>query len=1679
MDDNRDVVGARLKLDTSKLTPAFKVVDGGARQNAESFKKLNAEISVTEKTYVSLARAMDKTALSSEQRQKKIQDESNALVAQRRAQAELISAKTAAMNKTNTVVDEKMRAQAAIVLRREQAIEQQEKQHQARMQTLQNRANASANTDRLVQARLDRQLQITRTAQTKLEQQTAAHQARLNRLNQQAAGNTVYTTSLADKFQNAVMHATVYQALYSAIHVAQAAIKEGLVGIESNMAGYMQTNEAYFVSFNEGTHEMVVNTQRLHEETTKFIQTAHDLGAQIGDVTESARLWGRMYKDVGIVQELVRQSTQLSVVDMVSLESATKGMESVLSQYGVQIENTNDAMVIGNRVLDSWSKVAHDTMAPAKDLAAAFQRTGKIASETGVSFDFMNGLIASGVRNTALSGENLGNMWKTVLGTIRTDKAVKEIESLGVATTQMVDGMEQWRKAEDILLDLSIAVTNKNYDLTESYAAISRGVYQYAKLAASLNAGDILLGTASSIGSSGATLEYLQVQMDTISRKASQVKTSLLEIFNQAGDDGLRRSIKDVLDALDRLMIGLTKVPTGVYAMTAALGGALLAYKALKAPVLNLMTAVSVLTTAKTADATATAASTAANEVNTTTTIASTVAQTERAAASTAGAAAQMNVARATTAATAAMSAEAAVMTVVTGGLVLLGAAFAGVAFAMGADEKARRDRVQALKDEDSVNQQLVSQYQRQIDLLPKLVNAHNSYQQMLDSGTLAEDQAARVKKQLDEVSQALVITLGSEGAAQLKAAGYTEQAVRQQVDALNGLIAAKKEASKAVLEDQRDELLIQQSNTQAAIDKKQKELQKATESLERSRKIFSSVWLGGDTSAEEKKVQDLTDQLSDLTAENNKLIESLADVNVSYAEAALAADQLAGSNGKATDSTEEAEEALADLKDQIQNNGSAVSQLNQVLSDLRKAQSMNAENAADLIIQYPQLADKIYKTADGWAFETDAVEELRKAKIQKAIDDLNSEKSSELSTLTATQNRMKAYGIEMQGIKDLATYKAKMNEAVDKRNKLESSLNGTFASSMNANSSTPFSSLFGVSEATKGIVQQYVAEEDAALDAISSVYDEYFEKMDEYDQRIGALTKLYNDPNYGVSSDSSSSSKDKSSSSSSSNDDPQAKAFEASQDWIDHRKKMGQLTLEQELQAWQRIQSQYAQGTEWRKKADEQVYSLQQQILEKKQNAEKEAYDASMNWLSHQKAIREVSASEELAILEKLQARYKVGTEERMKLDELVYAAKKAALTESMSQSEAYLAHEKAMGRLSLEAELKAWERIQQRYVKGSEERMKADEQVYALKKELMEQEQTAAEKLATNQKSIIDKLQKAELERIKAEKEAYIAAKDAEIEALDALLDAEEEANEDEDFEKELAKKQARLAELESAVGPDGLKERRELQEEIADMLVDRQRTLYKREIEAQKQQLEDEKDLKTQEYDDQIEALEDHYQELLDAFDSFSSDTAEQAESLKQLQILKESEKNEAILDQLDSFIASYQAKMSTLSSLSLSQEDQDLAEYNSNKDAYEEAKAQGDAAEMARLTARNAALRAQYGITTDTGKLQHFSEGGEVQGRTGEAVPVIAHAGEIVLNGSQQSNLMRLLNFQMPQLSYDTPTYEKPSQQSVTNHNYYTVSTGDVTIDDASTATVFWSERDSYMRNIQSRAGDKQR
>ena len=412
----------------------------------------------------------------------------------------------------------------------------------------------------------------------------------------------------------------------------------------------------------------------------------------------------------------------------------------------------------------------------------------------------------------------------------------------------------------------------------------------------------------------------------------------------------------------------------------------------------------------------------------------------------------------------------------------------------------------------------------------------------------------------------------------------------------------------------------------------------------------------------------------------------------------------------------------------------------------------------------------------------------------------------------------------------------------------------------------------------------------------------------------------------------------------------------------------------------------------------------------------------------------------------------------------------------DSFDFSEKWISHEKASREMAAKEEYEAWLRVQGRYVKGTELRKKADEQVYAAKKTFMKEEEDSLDKLVTKEKERLNDAKKAELDAIDLAKEKYVEVQDEKIRAIDRLMDKERDAYEDKDYASKLKEKQDRLGVLASAVGPEGIKERKDLIKEIAKMEEERSRDLLKRSHESEKQKLEDDKRLKEKDFEDQKKAAETNYNDLLKAFDSFKNDVTGRADLLKNVQILKENEKNSTILTNLDTFISDYQNKMSTITGLSQSQEQIDLQKYNGNKDIWKT----GDAAAKDAAHTENEMFRKKYNIPLDTGKLQHFTDGGVVRGKKGEAVPTIAHGGEMYINEAQQSNLFKLLNFTMPQMKFNMPSFDfKSPITSIINNYNFDNSMGNVAVNGGNGVAGLYDQREGLIERQRGLGGGKQR
>ncbi|MEK3836446.1 hypothetical protein [Paenibacillus sp. FSL R7-0128] len=532
-------------------------------------------------------------------------------------------------------------------------------------------------------------------------------------------------------------------------------------------------------------------------------------------------------------------------------------------------------------------------------------------------------------------------------------------------------------------------------------------------------------------------------------------------------------------------------------------------------------------------------------------------------------------------------------------------------------------------------------------------------------------------------------------------------------------------------------------------------------------------------------------------------------------------------------------------------------------------------------------------------------------------------------------------------------------------------------------------------------------------------------------------------------------------------------KAYEEDLKTIQFQADFYDLTADVQIKKYEELRKKH---TVFMKESVDDARTLALQIKQLSEDSVQSRYDFSATWIDAEEKRMEDSGKTELAIAEtklaswtRLRNRYAKDSEQYKAADDKVRQSRKDVATETeratRDQYDASVkwidAESKRMERSGKSEEeiaqmkIAAWTHVRDRYTKDSEYYAKAEDALYAARKDittktakladdLVKTQQDAIKDAKTAELNAIKDAKDADLAAIKARKEEYVSAQDAKIASVEALIAAEAEYNSDADFATQLAQKNARLAELQSAVGQPGIDEREALVKEIARMELEHGRDLRKRELEAQKDALTKEKEAQNSAYDSEVTAreaafekakkdTEAQYDALAGAFEAYSGDIKTIESGIAAFRVSESATANSAILTQLDTFVAQYNAKMAEVAKVNaVAQKDADLAEYNANKAAWTRAKAAGDIAKMQALSARNDELRKLYGIDKDTGELQQFRNGGIVRGAAGSAVPIVAHAGEIVLNPQQQAALFDMVaNPRVVAQAPAAPTY-------ITNH-----------------------------------------
>lgn len=522
-------------------------------------------------------------------------------------------------------------------------------------------------------------------------------------------------------------------------------------------------------------HELEEMQSKLQGLAVKYGTTSHEM-------IESAKLWGRAYKDNNTVLALTDAATKLAVADAFDIVSANKALESSIMQWGFQIHNANDAMSVSSRIIDSWTALAHNYTVSAQTLSEANKRMAQSAAEVGVSFHSAQALVAVMARKTQADGGEIGNALKSIFGSIHSKKAISALQDFGIEVYKVGEnGEKSFRKVDDVLLDLMIKAQGSKESMEGLLKAISGGKWQWNKADAMLDLNEYLEALKQSSSSMGFTNAQVGMQLDTIETKLKQISAQWEKMTSSSHTLG--SAIKATLDVTLGLLKWLDSIPSSMYVIAGATLAALIAQRRWGSVSQLVIKNVSRLWTEAT------------THVN------GYIVAAQEASVATSG------VGRAMATTSGAIKGVGSGLKALAGGWLGIIMIVAMVVETLSDLYTASQDTTKSLYEDYSAHQKLAQQYEETAarmeearGVAEQYITIHSRLQEKIKDTATSEQERITLQSQVQESEQGLIAILGEEETAYVLAADSAEEQSQRAQDA----ITRKKEELQKSAEDER-----------------------------------------------------------------------------------------------------------------------------------------------------------------------------------------------------------------------------------------------------------------------------------------------------------------------------------------------------------------------------------------------------------------------------------------------------------------------------------------------------------------------------------------------------------------------------------------------------------------------------------------------------------------------------------------------------------------------------------------------------------------------------------------------------------------------------------------------------------------------------------------------------------
>ncbi|MBU5214558.1 phage tail tape measure protein [Heyndrickxia oleronia] len=189
-------------------------------------------------------------------------------------------------------------------------------------------------------------------------------------------------------------------------------------------------------------------------------------------------------------------------------------------------------------------------------------------------------------------------------------------------------------------------------------------------------------------------------------------------------------------------------------------------------------------------------------------------------------------------------------------------------------------------------------------------------------------------------------------------------------------------------------------------------------------------------------------------------------------------------------------------------------------------------------------------------------------------------------------------------------------------------------------------------------------------------------------------------------------------------------KSFNEAFNAVQHQYKTGKFNATQYVDALNQVGSNYAKTADQQRKIAETILKAEKNLVEEKKKLDKESFDHSKSFIDAKKQANELSLADELAAWERVHDRYKKGSEERIEAEKNIQRVRQEIYDQLLQANDAFLKKTQEINK-NVEDEEK---RLNEVYEKAVEERTKSIRDFAGLFDEVVFKAEKTGEDLLAN---------------------------------------------------------------------------------------------------------------------------------------------------------------------------------------------------------------------------------------------------------------------------------------------------------------------------------------------------------